>query len=267
MTKSKHEGTEEEALFSVPFGVASETVAHPRYCWDSASRGTNVFVIFQYTLAGTGVFEFGGKRYEVPEGHAFIAITPERSRYYYPPDYPPEGREPWTFCWLNFYNRISVDAWRALRSRFGPVIELPRASAAGMNVVRLARLVKDRRLVDRFEASEEAYGLTMSCWRHLAQRADSGAGAVEAAAQYCREHYRDAISVKELADQSGLTREHFTRLFGAAAKQNGKMSAEELLARHALPLKEVAMRCGFYSTRQFVNAYRKAKGTQPRSTG
>jgi transcriptional regulator GlxA family with amidase domain len=170
---------------------------------------------------------------------------------------------------------MAVEAWRALRSRFGPVIELPRASAAGLNVVRLSRMVEGRRLADRFEASEEAFGLTMSCWRQLSQRAESGAGAVEAAAQYCREHYRDAISVKELADQSGLTREHFTRLFrekigmppGNYLRERRLEAAEDLLGRHAVPLKEVAMRCGFYSTRQFVNAYRKAKGRAPRSGG
>jgi AraC-like DNA-binding protein len=221
-------------------------------------------VILQYSLSGLGKFQIGGVVHDVPAESAFIALMPEKARYFY----PPEGREPWTFCWLNFYNPFGIRLWERLRSRFGPVIHLPRTSAAALNLQRLARMVETRSFLDRFEASQEAYTFYMSCWRQLSHPAEGGDNAVASAIQYCREHFRDAISIKELASQSNLSREHFSRLFkdqagvspGSFLRMRRLEAASELLAGGKLPLKEIALRCGFFSTRRFVNAFRKTRG-------
>ena len=255
---------EDEALVSIPFAKNEETQISPSYNWACHGRGAVPFVILQYTLAGTGRFQVSATVHDVPEGSAFIALAPERARYFY----PPEGREPWTFCWLNFYNPFSIRLWEKLRTRFGPVIHLPRTSAAALNLLRLARMVETRSFADRFEASQEAYTFYMSCWRQLSYPARAGNSAVAAAIRYCREHFRDPISIKELASQSNLSREHFSRLFsdqtgtgpGSFLRAQRLEAASELLGESTLPLKEVALRSGFSSTRQFVNAFRKAGG-------
>jgi AraC-like DNA-binding protein len=227
-------------------------------------------VILQYSLAGQGCFQLGSLTHDVPVESAFIALPPERARYFYPPD----GRAPWKFCWLSFYNPLSIKLWKNLRNRFGPVIRLPASSSAGLNLLRLARLVERRDFPDRFEASHEAYTFYMSCWRQLSHPAQPGNNALTAAVQYCREHFRDSISIKELASQSNLSREHFSRLFKDKAgappasflRAQRLQSASDLLAGGTLPLKEIGLRCGFASTRQFVNAFRKAHGKSPKPT-
>ena len=259
---------EDEALLSVPFGSSKDVQNSTRYDWHCQGRGLVPFVILQYSLAGLGRFRIGGASYDVPAESAFIAILPERARYFYPPD----AREPWAFCWLNFYNSLGVNLWKRLRNRFGPVIHLPATSSAGLNLVRLVRLIENRTFADRFEASQEAYAFYMSCWRQLSHPAQTGNGAVAAAIQYCREHFRDPISIKELAGQSDLSREHFSRLFkeqagispGSFLRTQRLEAASGLLAGSALPLKEIALRCGFSSARQFVNAFRKSRGKLPK---
>jgi AraC-like DNA-binding protein len=268
MPAAKPANIEDEALLSVPFGCSREVQTSGRYRWDSQGRGSTPFVIFQYSLAGLGRFQLGGSVYDVPAESAFIALVPEKGSYFR----PPESREPWAFCWLNFYNPLSLLLWGRLRRRFGPVIHLPGRSFAALNLLRLTRLAEERKLSDRFEASQEVYAFYISCWRQLSQPAREGGDAVAAAIQYCREHFRDPISIKELASQSHLSREHFSRLFKEQAGESpggflrGRRleAASELMGRNKLPLTEIALRCGFASTRSFMNAYRKADGTDGR---
>lgn len=262
---------EDESLLSIPFATGREVQNRARYHWSCEGRGRTPFVILQYSLAGSGRFQMGDAIYEVPAESAFIALVPEKARYFYPPD----GQEPWTFCWLNFYNPLSIQLWRKLRTQFGPVIQLPGTSSAALNLMRLIRLVENRKFSDRFEVSQEAYTLYMSCWRQLSHPALAGNSAVAAAVRYCREHFRDPMSIKELAGQSNLSREHFSRLFkdrvgmapGSYLRMQRLEAASELLAGSTLPLKEIALRSGFYSTRQFVNAFRKAHGKSPKAAG
>lgn len=258
---------EDEALLSIPFAASLETQTSPRYDWRCHGRGRDAFVILQYSLSGCGRFQLGERVYDAPAEHAFIALVPEKAGYFYPVD----AREPWSFCWVNFYNPLSIQLWKRLRERFGPVIHLPEHSSAALNLLRLARIVEKRAFPDRFEASQEAYTFYMSCWRHLSHPAQTGDNAVAAAIQYCREHFRDPISIKELADQSSLSREHFSRLFkeqagaapGSFLRTQRVRSAHQLLMESTLPLNEIALRCGFSSTRKFVNAYRRAHGKSP----
>jgi hypothetical protein len=109
-----------QGLLQVPFGSLCEVRASIRYRWDSARRGTDPFVIMQCTQSGEGMFELEGKAHRVPPGHAFLALIPEPSRYYYHRG----AAEPWVFSWVNFYGELAQQLWLSLRNRAGPVIPL-----------------------------------------------------------------------------------------------------------------------------------------------
>ena len=116
-----------DIALSMPFFRSSETVTSPKYRWLCHDRGTESFVILQWTLSGEGVFDGSQGPQRVRLGHAFLAVLPEKSTYYY----PPEAREPWTFSWFNFYGTFACDLFRRFQLRFGPVIPLaPRGLAA-----------------------------------------------------------------------------------------------------------------------------------------
>ncbi len=245
-------------LISTPYGCALETTQTPRYYWDNAQRGKDQFVIVQWTLEGEGMFEQEGVEHPVPPGNALIVISPEPTKYYY----PKQGREPWRYRWLNFYGPLAILLFRELREAFGPVLPLPDASAAGMMAQKLAEVARARLPVDPYESSAAAYGFIMEWTRQLSRPAMEAADPVQVALALCAARFREPLGVKELAAQTGLSREHFTRVFTEATGKSPARhlrdlrvaAAQQMMRRPAVPLKEVALRCGFPSVRSLRQA-------------
>ena len=98
-------GLKSDPIFTVPYFRKEERISSTRYRWNGWERGDQPFVILQWTLSGEGGLNDGSADLRVPEGYAFIVVVPERTSYYY----PPEGREPWVFGWLNFYGDFACD--------------------------------------------------------------------------------------------------------------------------------------------------------------
>ena len=247
------------AIFlSIPFGDGLSSAYSPRYCWNNAMRGQEEFVILQWTLEGEGCFEIEGKSWPVREEETFIAIVPEQSEY----SFPKQAQEPWNFAWINIYGSLGVALFRQFRMQFGPVVPLPRRSAAGMMFLRLAELAHAGKLPAPHQASAECYAFLME-WSHQLTRPMLQLGdPVQVAIALCTARFREPLGVKELAAQTGLSREHFTRIF---TERMGKSparylrdlrasAAQQMLRKQDAPLKEVAMRCGFPSVRSLKMA-------------
>ncbi len=255
------QATSQPLLISAPFGMPLQIINTPRYHWDNHSRGDDSFVILQLTLQGAGIFELGGTPHPVPEDHLFIALVPEASVYYY----PREATEPWHCAWVNFYGPLGVSLLRQLREAFGPVLPLPRRTAARAHFTHLTETTQPRTPVhDPYERSAAAYTFLMEWTRELAlpHTGLNATDPVQTALALCRARYREPLGVKELAAAVGLTREHFSRLF---AERTGTTPARHLrelrvaMAREMMQnpgtlLTEVALRCGFPSVRALRRA-------------
>lgn len=245
-------------LLTVPFGKPRSSAYSPRYSWNNATRGKEEFVILQWTLEGEGCFGISGKAWPVKAEEAFIAIVPEASEYYF----PKQSQGPWKFAWLNIYGSLGVSLFRRFRAQFGPVVPLPRRSAAGMMFLRLAELASTGKLPDPHKASAECYAFLME-WSHQLTRPMMQAGdPVQVAMTLCATRFREPLGVKEMAAQTGLSREHFTRIFTASTGKSpaGYLrelrvnAARQMLRGQDAPLKEVALRCGFPSVRSLKRA-------------
>ncbi len=264
---------EQNACMAFPLASLRETHRSPRYHWycgkekDGSAHGSQVpFVILQATLRGSGVFVRESQTFSVPVGFAFICIPPEEAQYFY----PPQGREPYACCWINFYGDLSVRLWTALRNAFGPVIPLSADSLAALSD--LIYKVQKHKFEDWFQASQEAYAFYIRLWRQLARPPQGHEDALSKAIQYGLEHCQVPLSMKELAARANITREHFSRAF----KQRQGVSpavfylkhrlqiARQLLQTTTLSAKAIAAYCGFRSARHFRLAYRHAYGCLPR---
>jgi len=242
---------------SVPFGCITETTQTSRYHHDGNARGEEPFVIIQWTYSGVGEFRHGAETYSVPPGHAFIAIVPEDSAYYY----PPEGRDPWSYGWLNFYGELGIHLCRRLREAFGPVLPLHAQGTAGKMMTRLIRQADNRTWGDAYASSADCYTFLMEWLRELEQPSQRREP-IQTAIHICQTRFREPLGVKELAAETGLTREHFSRLFAQATQSSPARflrqlrveAAQQLISQHSISLKEVALRCGFPSAKAMNRA-------------
>lgn len=245
-------------LISLPFASMRETAQSRRYHWKNDQRGTEPFVILQWTLEGEGLFEQEGRQWPVPEDHAFLAFVPERSSY----AYPPSGARPWVFTWLNFYGPLAQQLWREFRQAHGPVIPLPRRSNAGAALRHLIEQTATRKESDPFETSAASYQFLMDWSRLLQTPSSKRTNPVEMAMRICQSRFHESLGIKQLAGETGLTREHFTRLFTAETgvspahylRRLRLKAARTMLRDQSAPRKEVALRCGFASVRALNRA-------------
>ena len=241
---------------SLPFACHEESVSSSRYWHKNNERGGEQFVILQRTLSGKGSFLWEGREFAVPPGHAFLAIVPEESSYFFPPN----QRTPWKFSWLNFYGSLAISLCRELRRKFGPVLLLPERTPAGSAYDALVRQGARRATADPQATSLACYAFLLEWARQLGR--PEKADPVETAIRICRVRFREPIGVKELAGETGLSREHFTRLFTgrtglppAQFLRNLRAEAAERIMRGgAVSIREAALRCGFASPRALHRA-------------
>ena len=252
-----------EGLLHVPFGEWAEQRTSVRYQWDNQQRGSDLFVIVQYTQQGEGVFELEGKCHPVPAGYAFIAILPENSRYFY----PSHAREPWIFSWANFYGDLAIQLWASLRNQSGPVIPFPPSTVQLLR--RLVHRVSQRNRIEPYETSLAAYEFYLEALRHVPRQREIQP--FKAVISYFHAHYHEGLRVKEVAARTGMSREHFTRLFnrqmgcGPAAylRRIRIEAAARLLRTTDLPIQEAAFRCGWASASKLDLFFKRRYGVSP----
>jgi transcriptional regulator GlxA family with amidase domain len=77
--------------------------------------------------------------------------------------------------------------------------------------------------------------------------------------------------VKQIAQEAGMSREHFTRIFADRMGQSPGVflrglrvsEAATLLRETSLPLREISMRSGFYSAQHLIRTFQRLHGTSP----
>ncbi len=252
--------------FSIPIVGEKEVVSSPRYHWRCDDRGDDPFVIVQWTQSGEGIFSCETGTFKVPAGYAFVSIIPEDASYYY----PPKSKEPWVFEWFNVYGSIACEIFRKFRSEFGPIVPLPIQSAAATSFRRLIASLSNPEGANRWQVSVEAYSFVVEWWREASQSGSLEDG-LERAERFCRGHFREQLSVKQIASETNMSREHFTRTFSERFKETPAAflrrlrlnEATTLLRDTRLPLAEVAMRSGFYSVRHMMRTFQRVHGKNP----
>lgn len=241
-------------LLKAPLCWRQEVIPSWRYHWDNQHRDGASYVIIQQTLAGCGIFQNEHGNHEIGPGKAFLAIVPEKSSYYYPKN----GSLSWKIRWMNFDGEHSLRLWGDFRKRFGSILPLPEGSPADQRFRELFQAIRDQREAESFHVSELIYGFYLSWWHQLTTPEDIKEPPLRKAENFLRSNYRRQISVQEIADHAGISREHLTRSFQAQhgvgpavyLRQLRLMTARKMLASAPLSLREVAIRTGFPSARQ-----------------
>jgi len=256
------------SLLPVQFGLCRdlEISRTPSYDWDNALHGPAGSCIFQYSYSGHGAYESRDEgRQAWPPRHAMLCQRSEPSRYWY----PEEGTEAWSYGWLNFHGGDAI--WKGLRGQYGSIVPLHPEGEALRRFHDLAERHEQRQLRDRLEASELTYRFLMALVRELETSPVLNPSPVGEAVRYLRHHHNRPLTVKELADRAGYTREHFTRLFreetgetpGAMLRRLRLETACLLLETQGLSVREVARQSGYTDPVHFHRAFAAAMGCPP----
>jgi hypothetical protein len=75
--------------------------------------------IFQYTVAGCGRLQSGGRTYELPPGKAMLLVLPHNHKYWLPVEQPS-----WRFIFVCLGGSHILGIWRWLMRKAGPVVDL-----------------------------------------------------------------------------------------------------------------------------------------------
>lgn len=243
---------------------------HEPYDWHGLKRGAARFCLFQYTLRGEGRLTYEGKTHTVRPGQAMLLHFPHDNRYWLP-----AGGD-WCFFYLCLHGTETIRAFRYLIDQSGPLLDLDPKNPALQTAARLCVNLIDGKIQSVWEASREAYGVTMA----LLDKGLPGVshdspkrqpGFIEPVIDAIRNAGSKPLTVDDLADLSGYSRYHFSRLFKASTGlapgeylQRERLSrAVQLLTNRSLTIKAIAAECGFPDANYFVRAFKNNLGTTP----
>lgn len=260
--------------------------AHPEgelYQWDGQRRYVNParpYVVFQYTLAGWGVYEENGTAQRLMLGQAFAAYVPSAHVYRLPPDSPG-----WTFFWVMFNHPFVVARIADIKAASGAVTEL---APDGLPVARLVRLfegVYQGGFRDEWAQEQALFEFLWEYERHEHDRRYDRPLREPLLADVRRavlESLDSVLDVAHLARSRGMSRSHFSHHFRAVtglppARFVTQIRLEEV-ARRLLEtnytLETIAAETGFADAKHLCKVFRRhyhlspgAFRRQMRSTG
>lgn len=136
---------------------------------------------------------------------------------------------------------------------------------------RMKAALRSDRLYGMHTCSALVYRFLFEFHRLTLMRTDASNQLITAALAYIDEHYREDLSVQQLAAQAGVTPQHLCRVFrdvlhmspGQHITQRRIQAARELILTTELPLAEIARRTGFASPGYFSTVFRSSVGVSP----
>lgn len=256
-------------------GLSSDERHPPGSRWwhDNHGRQPAGLVVFQAILAGRCILRTPDGDREVRAGQAFLFTYDEPTAYGRPTDRPdwPHADEAILTAHIALGGAGLRAHWDVLRTRFGPVVAIGEAP----RVLDLLREIETAFARDRFSDrrahSPTIHAFVMRLFDEIEAAAAEGLSAVERAVDELLRAPLSGHSLKQVAHQHGVTREHLTRTFHervgtppATWLRDARLQrALELLRATELPLETVALQAGFASVRTLARLVQRHTGIAP----
>ncbi|BCP55430.1 AraC family transcriptional regulator [Kaistia sp. 32K] len=260
-------------LHTMPTSTGYEIRTDQSYVWDGRKRGQTPFTVLQHTVSGVGRLRYERRDYRLTAGETMLVLVPHSHRY------SVEAGDRWEFFWISMNGQEALRIHRSILSATGPVLRLRPETIEHLADCSL-------RLIDGGEtpgaASAIAYEAAMALYDdvfgpHGDSRVDGGA--IQRVVDHILANLDRPLPVQQLAEISGLSRAHFSRLFTASEgmppaefvlQERMRRAARLLAGQPELSIKAVAVLAGFDDPNYFAKVYRRFFGTSPtefRTTG
>jgi AraC family transcriptional regulator of arabinose operon len=256
--------------FPRPDCIGKETRNTRAYRVEGRWRRDRPRVIFQYTLAGSGLFKDDRGLHQLRAGRGFLCEAHDPTITYY---YPHQTRDPWHFIFIDILGSAAHAMARDLIRRFGAIYDLP------LDHVIIQKLLSFHvyHEVGCILSLRESTRLTTDLLDALV---DSKTPIPEKQADHTLiRRFHDIIklatgkriSVGEIAARLSVSAEHLSRIVkqqtGVSPHdhiQNTRMLAAcSLLKTESLFVKEIASRLGYETSASFMRTFQRVLHCTP----
>ncbi len=217
------------------------------------------YYLLHFVASGKGTFSVGGETYNLEKNRCFL-IRPDETH-----KYSADKSDPWTYLWLGFRGSKAQEFTdKALGNRH--VFDVsPELILDYENTINSA-----------INGGETLFSITSFAYRILSELSVNSdkpkPDIVSAAIGFIQNYYYRNFDMSRLASELGMSRSHFSVVFGAAMGVSPysyltdyRISrAEKLLVDHpTLSVTEVAYSVGFSSIERFSEMFKKRTGMSP----
>jgi AraC-like DNA-binding protein len=263
-------------LHTMPTSTGYEIRHNTLYDWNGHRRGQTPFTVLQHTISGEGRLLYERRNYRLQSGDTMLVIVPHSHRYWL------EKGGRWEFFWISMSGQEAVRIHRTIQAQTGPVLKL-----RSDTIERIAEC--SLRLIDGDgetpgAASAIAYTAVGALYDDVfgsqtLESMDNDDAVMSSVVDHVLANLDRPLPVGQLAEVSGFSRAHFSRMFTASkgvppgefVLQERMRRAARLLSSHSLlSVKEIANLTGFEEPNYFAKVFRRFFGTSPtefRTTG
>ena len=261
---------EEMPLSPRPLNLSRQAVIGPGYYSDGSLRAMDDHCYFCYTLSGVGTFWDARGVHSLTAGQGFLVeINDPQTGYCGEPD--PE--RPWEFLAFTFTGLAAHAMTRDLAGLYGGVYTLPLQSSI---LQRLLSHVTGSYAVARPHAVDGAeivieLLLALAAAARSQEEPSAVQNLVRRALQLIEEQGEAPLSVQDLAERLGTSRERLARAFRLQLNLSPHQLIREQKIRRAcfllkdtdMPIKQIAVHLGYTDYTNFIRAFRQVMGMTP----
>ena len=213
-----------------------------------------------YTAGGSGTAVFDGTKHQIEKGTLFYSPANSAHEYY-------SAEEPWVTYWVLFGGTASDSFFNYRQGIWTP--------AEGFDFINIYRQIFALRDNPQWAKNSGVilYDMLCRCLDFIPVNSDSVqlGHRLSSALEYMENNYRELVEIRTLAGLTGVSPEHFCRIFKAytgirpleyltSLRIN---KAKTALINCNLPVAEIARRSGFESAAYFSKQFKKSEGITP----
>ncbi len=211
--------------------------------------------VLHYVTHGNGEYQNGEKCFRVHPGEIFIVHPGEITRY------TADSTDPFEYIWVGF------DCGEVFQEFLSPfVISMPSALPLFTQIANCHDSP-----VREWTICSLLYALFVEFSAQSAPAEQKHGNYVSQAVNYIRSNYSQPLQVAEIAEELGLSRHYFCRIFkeqmGCSPQEfivsHRLEQAAQLLCSHNLPQKEIALLVGYPDVYAFSRMFKRKYGISP----
>ncbi len=233
--------------------------------------------IFHYVLSGRGIVEYNNSdgditRFHIGASSGFLICPGQIVTYW------ADQTDPWKYGWIEFNGIQTQNVLRQIGLNESNPIYLPKSAEDAANVVdSLQHIIMNpdahpMRLIGQLYLFFDVMIESSQKQRNFRNQSQNGYY-IREATNFIERHYVEPISVNDIADFCGLSRNHFGRIFkNWTGKSPQKYltdfrmkKAIELMRSTDLLLSEIAIKVGYPNALYFSKVFHRTFGVAPRT--